>query len=69
MSSVYIEFKPKRDEFVAMQGGREIARGDTQAEAINGARDNRKGPDDPMLAERQRLRHGKPAPDKWRRVY
>lgn len=69
MSSVFVEYKKQREEFVATQNGREIGRGSTQEQAIDRARYNRQTPDDPILAERQRLRDGKPHPDKWRRVY
>ena len=69
MSNVYIEHKRKKDIFEATQNGRVIGQGDTQEEAIDQARRNRQNEEDPMLAERPRLRDGKPHPDKWRRVY
>lgn len=69
MSNVFIEYKKKRSEFVATQNNREIANGATQKDTIDDARRRRATPEDPMLAERQRLRSGKPHPDKWRRVY
>ena len=69
MSSVFVEYKKQREEFVATQNGREIGRGSTQEQAIDRARYNRQNSDDPILAERQRLRDGNPHPDKWRRVY
>jgi hypothetical protein len=69
MSNVYIEYKRKLEEYVATQNGRTIGRGDTQAEAVDQARRNRQQEEDPSLAERQRLRDGKPHPDKWRRTY
>jgi hypothetical protein len=69
MSNVFIEWKKKREEFVAIQNGSEIGHGSTQDRAVGQARNNRQHPEDPMLAERQRLRNGKPHPDKWRRVY
>ena len=69
MSNVYIEWKKKQEEFEATQNGRVIGTGDTQEEAIDQARRNRRNDEDPMLAERQRIRDGKPHPDKWRRVY
>jgi hypothetical protein len=69
VSNVYIEWKKKQEEFVATQNGRVIGNGDTQEEAIDEARRNRQHDEDPMLAERQRIREGKPHPDKWRRVY
>jgi hypothetical protein len=69
MSSVFIEWKKKREEFVSTQNGREIGHGYTQEDAIDQARRNRQHPEDPMLAERQRLRDDKPHPDRWRRVY
>ena len=69
MSNVYIELKRKQEQYLATQNGREIARGETQEETIERARRARRNPEDPMLAERQRLRTGKPHPDKWRRVY
>jgi hypothetical protein len=69
MSSVFIEWKKKAEEFVATQNGRVIGHGDTQDAAIAQARINRQNQEDPLLAERQRLRDGKPHPDKWRRVY
>jgi len=69
MSSVYVEFKSKDGQFVATQSGREIGRGNTQEEAIDQARRRRQHQEDPILVERQRLRDGKPHPDKWRRVY
>jgi hypothetical protein len=64
VSSVYIEHKRKKDLFEATQNGRVIGRGDTQEEVIDQARRNRQKAEDPMLAERQRLRDGKPHPDK-----
>jgi len=69
VSNVFLELKKKQEKFVATQNGRPIGRGDTQGEAVDQARRNRQNDDDPMLAERQRLRKGKPHPDKWRRVY
>jgi hypothetical protein len=69
MSNVYIEYKRKLEEYVATQNGRTVGRGDTQEGAVGQARHNRRDPEDPMLAERQRLRDGKPHPDRWRRVY
>ncbi len=69
MSNVFIEWKKKRDEFVATQNGRVIGHGDRQGDAADQARRNRQSQEDPMLAERQRLRDGKPHPDKWRRIY
>ncbi|HXM62961.1 MAG TPA: hypothetical protein VN950_19015 [Terriglobales bacterium] len=69
MSNVYVEWKKKQEEFVATQNGLVIGRGDRQEDAIDQARKNREKPEDPMLVERQRLRDGKPHPDKWRRVY
>ncbi len=69
MSNVFIEFKKNRNAYVATQRGTEIAHGPTQENAIEGARSGRQNPEDPMLAERQRLRNGRPHPDKWRRVY
>lgn len=69
MSNVYIEHKSKKGIFEATQNGRVIGQGDTQGEATDQAPRNRQNQEDPMLAERQRLRHGKPHPDKWRRVY
>lgn len=69
MSNVYVEKKKKTNKYVATQNGNEIGSGDTQSEAIDEARDNRKKDEDPILVERQRLRDGKPHPDKWRRVY
>jgi hypothetical protein len=69
MSNVYIEWKKKQEEFVATQNGRTIGHGDTQEDAIDQARRNRQHDEDPMLAERQRIRDRKPHPDKWRRVY
>jgi hypothetical protein len=59
MSNVYIEYKRKLEEYVATQNGRTVGRGDTQEGAVGQARHNR----------RQRLRDGKPHPDRWRRVY
>jgi hypothetical protein len=69
MSNVYVEYKPKRDEYVSTQNGREIGSGDTQGEAIDQARRHRQHDEDPLLVERQRLRDGKPHPDRWRRSY
>jgi len=69
VSNVYVEFKRKQDEYVATQNGKPISRGDTQQEAIDRAKRNRETPEDPILVERQRLRDGKPHPDKWRRAY
>jgi len=69
MSNVYIEHKQKKDIFEATQNGRVIGHGDTQEEAIDQARRRRQSEEDPLLAERQRLRDGKPHPDRWRRVY
>ena len=69
MSNVYVEFKTQQGQFVATQSGREIGRGNTQEETIDQARRRRQHQDDPILVERQRLRDGKPHPDKWRRVY
>jgi hypothetical protein len=69
VSNVYIEFKQQQEQYVATQNGQVIARGDTQEETVDRARRNRQKSDDPMLAERQRVRKGKPHPDKWRRVY
>jgi hypothetical protein len=69
VSNVYIEHKLKKGVFEATQNGRVIGRGDTQEEAIDQARRSRQKDEDPMLAERQRLRDGEPHPDKWRRVY
>ena len=68
MSSVHVEFKTRQGQFVATQNGREIGRGNTQEEAIDQARRRREDQEDPILVERQRLRDGKPHPDKWRRV-
>jgi hypothetical protein len=50
MTDVFIE--RRRDKtYRATQNKRTIAAGDTQKEAIEEARDNRKNPDDPMFAE------------------
>ena len=67
MSDVFIERKPDAT-YRAIQNKRTIGTGDTQSDAIDEARTNRKNPDDPMFAERVRnTEEGKP--DKWRRVY
>jgi hypothetical protein len=69
VSNVYVEYKKKLEEYVATQNGRSIGHGGTQEEALDQARNNRQHPEDPLLVERQRLRDGKPHPDKWRRAY
>jgi hypothetical protein len=69
LSNVYVEYKKKQEEYVSTQNGREIGVGDTQGDALDQARRNRQHPEDPLLVERQRLRDGKPHPDKWRRAY
>lgn len=65
MANVYVE-QQSDGSYVATQNKREIAWGDTQREAIDGARAAR--PDDPVLAERVRDtdRGGR---DKWRRAW
>jgi hypothetical protein len=67
MSNVYIEQRGE-GTYRATQNGEVIATGDTQEEAIDRARRNRKKPDDPILVERVRNTEvgGR---DKWRRVY
>jgi hypothetical protein len=66
MSNIYVE-REHDGAYVATQNHRTIATGDTQRETIDRAR--RARPDDPVLAERQRIREGEPHPDKWRRAY
>jgi len=65
MSNIFIERK-KDGSYVALQNGRAIAHGETQAEA--GSRAHVKKPHDPILAERIRDTDvgGR---DKWRRLY
>ena len=67
MSVVFIEQKPD-GAYRATQNKKTIGTGDTQADAIDRARRNRKNPDDPMFAERVRDT-GVGHRDKWRRVY
>ncbi len=65
MSDIFVERRGD-GEYVARQGGRVIARGETQEEAALRARRIR--PDDSILAERIRdTKRG--VRDKWRRVY
>jgi len=68
MSDVFVERKDDRT-YRALQNKRTIATGETQAETIDEARDNRTKPDEsPMFAERVRnTEEGRR--DKWRRVY
>jgi hypothetical protein len=65
MSNIYVE-REEGGGYVATQSKRQIASGDTQAQAV--ARARRKRPDAPVLAERVRdTKLG--SRDKWRRVY
>jgi hypothetical protein len=65
MSDIFVE-RGRDGDYLARQGGRVIARGETQEQAALRAR--RKRPDDPILAERVRdTKRG--VRDKWRRIY